>query len=101
MRNYEITYIIHPDREEAAFKKLNEQVATWVKDGGGKIVKTDIWGKRKMAYEIRKQTEGNYVLLHATMEASAVAELERQLRLQESVMRFMIVSVEEDEKAAS
>jgi small subunit ribosomal protein S6 len=98
MRNYEITYIVHPDLDEAAFKQLNDQIAGWIKDGKGKISKTDIWGKRKLAYPIRKQTEGQYVLLHVNLDPNQCAELERQLRLQESVLRYLIVSAEEEEE---
>lgn len=98
MRKYEITYIAHPDLDEAAFKKLNDQVSDWIKDGGGKITKTDIWGTRKLAYPIRKLTVGQYVLLQTELETSFVAELERQFGLQESVMRFLIVSAEEEDE---
>jgi small subunit ribosomal protein S6 len=98
MRNYEITYIVHPDLDEAAFKQLNDQVAGWIKDGKGKIEKADIWGKRKMAYLIRKQSEGQYVLLHVSMDPAQCAEMERQLGLQESILRFMVVAVEEEEE---
>ena len=99
MRTYELTYIIHPDLDETAFKKLNDQIAKWIKDGGGKISKSDIWGKRKMAYAIRKQSEGQYVLLNIEMEASFGSELERQLGLQESVLRFMLIAAEVEEES--
>lgn len=98
MRNYELTYIIHPDLDDSAFKKLNEQVLAWIKDGGGKVGKNDIWGKRKMAYEIKKQSEGNYVHLQLELDANLGAEIERQLQLQESVLRYMIVAVKEKEE---
>ncbi len=97
MRNYEFTYIIHPDLDDSAFKKLNEQIAGWITDGGGKITKSDVWGKRKLAYEIRKQREGNYVHLQVEMDGSLVSEIERQLQLQESVMRYMNIAVEVEE----
>ena len=58
MRTYEIAYIIHPDLDEDAFNGIQERVAGWITDAGGTITNTDIWGKRKLAYEIRKQTEG-------------------------------------------
>jgi small subunit ribosomal protein S6 len=95
MRKYEVTYIIHPDLDAEAFKTLNGQVEGWIKDAGGKLEKSDVWGKRKMAYPIKKQGEGQYVLLHAEMEPTFCAELERQFRLQESVLRFLIVAVDE------
>lgn len=96
MRTYEITYIVHPDLDESAFKQLNKQVATWIKDGGGKVNKTDIWGKRKMAYAIRKQSEGQYVVLQAELPPAFGAELERQFGIQESVLRYLIVSADEE-----
>lgn len=99
MRNYEITYIVHPDLDDNAFKKLNGLVSSWIKDGGGKITKTDIWGKRKMAYAIRKQGEGQYVLLQVEMEPSFGRELERQLGLQESVLRYLIVAAEAEDES--
>lgn len=95
MRKYEITYIVHPDLDSEAFKSLNTLVEGWVKDAGGTIEKADIWGKRKLAYPIKKQGEGQYVLLHTEMEPTTCAELERQFRLQEPVMRFLIVAVDE------
>jgi small subunit ribosomal protein S6 len=96
MRKYEVTYIAHPDLDAEAFKTLNGQVEGWIKDAGGKIEKADVWGKRKMAYKIRKQGEGQYVLLHAEMEPTVCLTLERQFGLQESVMRFLIVAVDEE-----
>ncbi len=96
MRNYELTYIVHPDLDDTAFKALNEQIAGWVTADGGKINKSDVWGKRKMAYEIRKQTEGNYVHLLIEMNPSYGVEIERQLKLQESVLRFLLILIEEE-----
>jgi small subunit ribosomal protein S6 len=101
MRKYEVTYIVHPDLDADSFKQLNDQVQTWVKDGGGQVDKADVWGKRKLAYAIKKQKEGQYVLLHAHMQPATSALLERQFGLQESVLRFLIVAVEEEEAAAA
>jgi len=99
MRNYEITYIVHPDLDDSAFKKLIDLIGSWIKDGGGKITKSDVWGKRKMAYAIRKQDQGQYVLLQVEMDPSFGSELERQLGLQESVLRYLIVAVEAEDEA--
>ena len=96
MRKYEVTFIAHPDLDGEAFKALNTQVEGWIKDSGGKIEKADVWGKRKMAYPIKKQAEGQYVLLHTELDPTFCKELERQFRLQESIMRFLIVAVDED-----
>ena len=94
MRAYELAFIVHPDLDDNAFKEVLERVQSWITDAGGSVNKVDLWGKRKLAYEIRKQTEGQYVILSATMEPSTCAELERNLGLQESVMRFMIQQAE-------
>ena len=91
MRQYELTFIVHPDLDDTAFKELIERVQGWITEAGGKVEKVDLWGKRKLAYLIRKQEEGQYVLMQTEMEPSFCAELERNLRLQEPVMRFLIV----------
>lgn len=99
MRKYEVTYIAHPDLDAEAFKQLNDQVQEWITAGGGKVDKADVWGKRKLAFQIKKQGEGQYVLLHTHMDASFCIQLERQFRLQESVIRFLIVAVDEEAEA--
>lgn len=101
MRKYEVTYIAHPDLDADAFKQLNDQVQSWIKDGGGQVDKADIWGKRKLAYALKKQKEGQYVLLHTHMQPTTCAQLERQFGLQESVLRFLIVAIEEEEEASA
>jgi small subunit ribosomal protein S6 len=100
MRPYEVTYIAHPDLDAEAFNQLNTQVQAWITEGGGKVEKTDVWGKRKLAYQIRKQSEGQYVLLHTQMDPAFCSQLEHQFRLQESVMRFLIVAVDEEAEPA-
>ena len=95
MRQYEVTYIVHPDLDETAFGEINERVQGWIANAGGKVVKVDLWGKRKLAYEIRKQTEGQYVLLETEMSPEFCVELERNLRLLEPVMRFLIIAKED------
>ncbi|TAK11671.1 MAG: 30S ribosomal protein S6 [Anaerolineae bacterium] len=94
MRHYEVAFIIHPDQDETSTKELIERVQSWIKDAGGTVHKADVWGKRKMAYEIKKQREGQYVFLQAEFESAFCGELERNLRLQEAVMRFMLTAME-------
>jgi small subunit ribosomal protein S6 len=72
MRNYELVCIVHPDLDETAFKGVIEKVSGWVTDAGGTVDKVDIWGRRRMAYIIRKQREGNYVLLNISLPPSAL-----------------------------
>jgi len=94
MRTYEIVVIAHPDLDEAAFEALIEKVQGWITGVDGSIEKVDRWGRRRMAYAIRKQREGQYVLLKAQMPSSFIAELERNLQLQEPVMRYMVTIIE-------
>ena len=94
MRNYELVCIIHPDLDENAFKAVVEKVSGWVTETGGSVDKVDVWGRRRMAYHINKQREGQYVLLHLSLNANATAQLERNIRFQESVMRSMLTVVE-------
>lgn len=92
MREYEIVFIAHPDLEETALNELVERVQGWITEAGGAITKVDLWGKRKLAYLIRKQKEGQYVLLKAQAPAAMVSQLERNLRFLEPVMRFLIIN---------
>jgi len=93
MRNYELVCIIQPDLDETAFNGLVERVQGWVKDSGGEVGKVDVWGRRRLAFPIRKQREGQYVLLNVSLNPSATAELERNIRFQESVIRHMLTLV--------
>ncbi len=94
MHAYEVVFIVHPDQDENALTALIEKVKAWIVDAGGSIAKVDIWGRRRMAYAIRKQREGQYVLIEANFAPKFTAELERNLRFLEPVMRFLIKSVE-------
>ena len=92
MRNYEVGFIVHPDLEESAYEETLEKVKGWITEGGGKILNVDVWGKRRLAYEINKQTEGHYVFILAEIDPTQTSELERNFGLQESIMRFMITT---------
>lgn len=93
MRNYELFLIVNPELDEAAVNIVVEKVKGWITDGGGSVVKLDLWGKRRMAYHIRKQREGQYVFIEAEMAPTFSNELERNLRFLEPVMRFLITNV--------
>lgn len=94
MRNYEVVFIVNPELDEAALTGLVDRVKAWITDAGGSVAKVDLWGRRRMAYLIRKQREGQYVLVEAQIAPSFTAELERNLRFLEPVMRFLITAVE-------
>ena len=92
MREYELMFVVHPDLDETALTDLIKRVSSWITDEGGTIVKTDVWGKRQLAYPIRKVNQGQYVLINMTQDPKAGAKLERNLRFLEPVMRFMLVA---------
>ena len=93
MRNYELVCIVQPELDETAFKGVIERVSNWVKEAGGNVDKVDIWGRRRLASHIRKQREGQYVLLNVTLDPKSTAELERNIRFLEPVMRHMLTAV--------
>lgn len=94
MRDYEVVFIAHPDLDENALNGVIDKVKGWIVDAGGNVVKVDLWGRRRMAYAIRKQREGQYVLVQAQFAPKFSSELERNLRFLEPIMRFMIKSAE-------
>jgi small subunit ribosomal protein S6 len=94
MREYELVFIVHPDLDENATNEVVERVKGWITEAGGTIEKVDPWGKRKLAYPIRKQNEGQYFLFKTQLTPSFVVELERNLRFIEPVMRFLFTIVE-------
>lgn len=90
MRNYEVAFIAHPDLNDEALLALIDKVKGWIEASGGTLGEIDRWGRRRLAYPIRKQREGQYVFLPAQLPPPATRELERNLRLTEQIMRFMI-----------
>lgn len=90
MHKYELVCIVHPDLDENALKSVLEKVSTWVTEFGGTVDKLDVWGRRRMAYSIRKQREGQYAVLSISMPPAAAAELDRNLRFQENILRSML-----------
>lgn len=90
MREYELMCVVHPDLDENALNDVVKRISTWVTDDGGAVVKTEMWGKRPLAYAIRKQAHGQYVLMHLNMDPTRGVNLERNLRFQEPVMRFLL-----------
>ncbi len=100
MRQYEVAFIVHPEVEEDGVTALIEKVQGWITTPGGAVDKVDRLGKKRLAYEIRKQRDGNYVLIYAKMNAGGPIEVERNLRLTEQVLRFMVTRMDDDSAAA-
>ena len=94
MRNYEIAVVLHPDLE-IDLESTTTKVEKIITDLGGKIDKKDHWGKRKLAYEIKKQTWGIYVIYEIEIDPSKVRAINDKLNITEEVMRFLIVSLED------
>jgi small subunit ribosomal protein S6 len=94
MHKYELVCIIHPDLDETAFNGALDKVKGWISDAGGSVDKLDVWGRKRLAYAVRKQREGQYVLLNVSLPPSATAGLDQNLRFLEPVIRYMITSVE-------
>ena len=95
MRDYELVIIVTPEFDEAATADIVEKVKSWITESGGSIESFEEWGRQKLAYLINNHKEGQYYLFNIKLEPSAVATLERNFSLQESILRYLIVNREE------
>lgn len=91
MRHYEVMVILDPSLDERTVGPSLDNLLAVVKNEGGKIDKVDIWGRRRLAYEIRKQAEGIYAVIDLTATPATVSELDRQLGLNETVLRTKVL----------
>jgi len=98
---YECVFIARQDITSAQVDGLIEQFETAITENGGSIVKRELWGLRSMAYKIKKNRKGHYVLLNIDSPAAAVHEMERQMRINEDVLRYMTLAVDEHEEGPS
>jgi small subunit ribosomal protein S6 len=94
MRKYELVCIVHPDLDENAFNGIIERVKGWVVETNGSVDKVDIWGRKRLAYNIKKQREGQYVLFNLSLESAATSSIEKNLRFLEPVIRFMLIAMD-------
>lgn len=92
MRQYEIMYIINPELEEEAVNAVVEKVNALIAKNGGEIIKSDILGKKRLAYEINDYRDGFYVLAEFKIDGAAIAEIERVLRITtDEVIKYLLV----------
>jgi small subunit ribosomal protein S6 len=91
MRHYELMVILDPDLEERTVAPSLDKFLTVVRTGGGSVDNVNIWGRRKLAYEIKKKSEGIYAVVDMTTEPAVAKELDRQLNLSEVVLRTKLV----------
>jgi len=105
VRNYEIAVIISPDLNDQSLVDLKETIKDWIISSGGEVALVDDRGQRKMAYQIEKKREGHYISWYSSLLPSGPSEVERQMRLNENILRFMIIKsdipVEPNEKSMS
>ena len=95
MRHYEVMVILDPTLEERTIQPSLDAFLSVVKKDGGTVEKVDVWGRRRMAFEINKHAEGIYAVVDLTANPAAVQELDRQLNLNESVLRTKVLRPEE------
>ena len=98
MRSYEIMFIVDPAMSETELDELNSRVESLVTEAGGKVENIEKMGRRKLAYEIQRHSEGVYVLFTVLANGEIVKEVERRFRVMDSVLRYITVRVDEDEK---
>ena len=91
MRHYELMVILDPEIDERTVAPSLDQFLSIVKKDGGAVEKVDIWGRRRLAYEIDKHVEGIYAVIDLQAEPATVKELDRQLNLTESVLRTKVI----------
>ena len=99
-RTYEVMYIINPDTDLDKIGKLNEAVHKLIEKEGGTVVRMDDIGLRNLAYPIQKKFEGYYVLFEVDGSGQEILELERRMRVNDMIMRYMTIRVDEDRKKA-
>ncbi|MDP9023446.1 MAG: 30S ribosomal protein S6 [Actinomycetota bacterium] len=94
MRHYEMMLILRDDLDEEAVAQQVERIQSTITDSSGQVIQTEHWGRRPFAYEIDHRRSGYYVVLDLEAEADAVGELERQLKINDDVVRFKTIRPE-------
>ncbi len=98
---YETVFIARQDLSDAQVKSLTDAAEKIIKDAKGKVLKTENWGLRNLAYKINKNRKGHYVLIESDTPSEAITEMERTMRLNEDIMRYMTIRLEEPTKGPS
>ena len=98
MRNYEVVFVAAPTLASEELDEFINHIQTVIESKNGKVVKVDNWGKKSLAYRIKKFREGYYVILSIEGDGAAIAELERRFRVTDYILRFISVRIDEDLK---
>src|ERR1700730_3316735 len=99
-RTYEVVFIIDPSAGDDEVMRLSESVQKIITGQGGVITKTEVMGRRQLAYEINHKKDGTYVLLEVEGSGAEIAELERRMRVNDQILRYMTIRVDEDRRRA-
>ena len=99
-RTYEVVFIVDPGVGDDEVMRLSETVQKIITSQGGHIVKTEMMGRRQLAYEINHRREGTYILLEIEGSGAEIAELERRMRVNDQILRYMTIRVDEDRRRA-
>ena len=99
-RTYEVVFIIDPGAGDDEVMRLSESVQKIITGQGGTITKTEVMGRRQLAYEINHKKDGTYVLLEVEGSGTEIAELERRMRVNDQILRYMTIRVDEDRRRA-
>jgi small subunit ribosomal protein S6 len=99
-RNYELVFIVDPDVADDEVMRLSESVQNIITSQGGSITKTEMMGKRQLAYEINHKKNGTYVLLEVEGSGAEIAEVERRMRVNDQILRYMTIRVDEAHRRA-
>jgi len=99
-RVYEVMFIAAPETADEDIAKLNDSITTLIETEGGSIVKLEDMGRRKLAYPINKKNDGYYVLFEIEGSGKEISELERRMRVNDTIMRYLTVRVDEERKTA-
>jgi small subunit ribosomal protein S6 len=95
LHNYELVYILHPDLDQAGINDFQERLTQAIVNQQGEVTATEVWGKRNLAYSIRKRGTGYYVLNRFKMDPAGTDEVDRLLRFNENVMRYLLLRDDE------
>ncbi len=95
LRDYEMVVVANAALDDEGLATLNQRVGNWITSGGGTVTNTNVWGRRQLAYAIGKNTYGIYVQFDFQLDPAASRELERNLRIDEQVIRHLVIRCDE------
>ena len=100
-RNYDIGFIVNPDSTEDEIRKIIDSITRVIEERGGVIEKLDEWGRKRLVYPIEKHKEGIYIFIYAEITGDVVGEIERRLKLNEKIIRFIVVRLDDKLKKSN